>query len=120
MLNEYERNIVGDNKRVTIPMGDAFTLRHVADHLRGLATALDHWSRMTGTPEFSEQHVMMLVAGEIDKTNRAIRKSAEQAGIEVAVGRPKGRKTGEQLQDEGGTVIVTGFHGSQHLGKMGR
>ena len=51
MLTDFDKEIIGGNKRITIPMGDRFVLRRVADALHGLANKLDYRSRMEPTEE---------------------------------------------------------------------
>ena len=88
MLTEMDRDIVGGHKRITIPMHDRFILRSVADALRGLCNTLDLYSRMPVSDEMPERLMMMAVGFEIDRINRLIRSTAEQAGIEIKEGRP--------------------------------
>ena len=88
MLTEFDKDIIGGNKRITIPMHDKFVMRQVADTLRGLANTMDHWSRMPETEDMTERYIMMVIAAEIDRSNTLIRYAASQAGIEINEGRP--------------------------------
>ena len=88
MLTDFDLKIIGTNKRITIPMGDRFVLRQVADALHGLANKLDYRSRMEPTDEWPERLIMMTVGFEIDHVNSLIRSAAAQAGIEIKEGRP--------------------------------
>ena len=88
MLTDFDKIIIGGNKRITIPMHDRFILRDVADALHGLANKLDYRSRMEPTKEWSERLIMMTVGFEIDHVNSLIRLVAQQAGVEIKEGRP--------------------------------
>lgn len=116
MLSAEERAIIGGHsKRITLPMGDALTLRLCAEHFNVLLNNINVLTRLVGTGEFTEVRVMSMLASEIDCLNDKIRKTAKQAGIEIETGRKKGRKSTEHLPDEEGTVIVTGFTPTQVL-----
>ena len=93
MLSDMDRDIIGGNKRITIPMGDRLVLRQVADLLRGLANTMDHWSRLPVTEDMTERLMMMSVSSDIDRTNLLIRETARQAGIEIREGRPPNSAT---------------------------
>ena len=102
--NEHDLILGGRNKRITIPMQDRFIWRQVADALRGLATTLDHYSRLPETPDLPEVMMHRWVGTQIDRTNLIIKAAAEQAGIEIQEGRRPGQKTAEHPHDERGTT----------------
>ena len=93
MLTDFDKDIIGGNKRITIPMGDRFVLRQVADLLRSLANTMDHWSRLPVTEDMTERLMMMSVSSDIDRVNRLIRHVAEEAGIKIKEGRPPNSET---------------------------
>ena len=120
MLSAEDRKIVGHSKRVTLPLGDALTLRMCLDDIRAWCHEIDRLTRMVGTPDYTERRVMMLCSIELDCLNTKIRETARQNGVEIDVGRPKTAPRKERGGDEGGTVIVTGFSRSQDMDEMRR
>lgn len=105
MLSEYDLVVIGGGgaKRLHIPMGDKFVWRTVADQLRGLATTLDHYSRLPVTEDLNERTMHVIVMGQIDAFNRIVRKEAVQAGLVIADGRKRTNKTKERRADNART-----------------
>lgn len=107
-LSDFDLGILPHSKRITIPLGDRFILRNFAESLRGLATTMDHYSRLSPTQDLSEQLMMLQVVLEIDRVNSMIKAAARQAGIEVREGRPKNseRVNGRETERETGNSFV--------------
>lgn len=104
MLNDYELDLVGRSaKRLHIPMGDKFIWRTVADRLRGLATTLDHYSHLPATEELTELTMHYIVVNQINAINRDIRQTADQKGLVINDGRPRGSKGKERGKDNART-----------------
>jgi len=101
MLDRYDLDIIGGGgaKRLHIPMGDKFIWRICAEQLRSLATQLDVYSRLPPTEELSERNMHVIIKGMIDSANRVMKQAADQAGLVIADGRPKGRKSKERSAD---------------------
>lgn len=116
-LSDFDRQIIGASKRITIPLGDRFILRNFADLFRGLATTMDHYSRLSPTPDLSERLMMLQVTLEIDRVNRMIKQIAKQAGVEVKEGRPRLPKTEEHSTDKSETVNMDYFRKTPHIGR---
>ena len=106
-LTDMDRQIIGASKRITIPLGDAFILRDIADMLRGLALQMEVASKTTELPLRSR---LMNVRFEIDSTNRKIRDRAKQVGIEIREGRRPLSETREQTEDKEETVSLGFFN----------
>lgn len=75
-LSEWDRKMLGRACRVEIPLTDQYTLRRIADLLRGLAATLDTYSRRT---DLTERMILLGMKGEIQSLNNRIR---ELHGIE--------------------------------------
>ena len=101
-LTELDRQVIGArHKRLTIPLENKLLLRQVADILRGLANQIDFDSRR---PDTTERTALLDAKHSIDCTNRKIRALAEQHGVELREGRPKGTGGGEHRENRNGTV----------------
>lgn len=113
-LTPMDRQIIGQSKRITIPLGDAFIFRDFADILRGLALELEVASRTTDLPLRGR---IFNVAVEIDSCNRRIKERAKQAGLEIREGRPKNSERAEHSRDEVETVSLGHYRNTQHVGR---
>jgi len=116
MLDEYDIQMVRKSRRITIPMQDKYVWRSVADALRGLATTLDHYSRLPATEDLTERTMAMNVVYEIARANSIIRDAALQRGIEIKEGRPTTRKPGEHNGHEHETVETLSDRRTPHIG----
>ena len=104
MLDNYDRMLLGTNaKRIHIPLGDKFVWRDVADQLRGLATMLDHYSRLPVTPDLDERTMHVVVMSQIDSVNRIISDAADRAGLVITDGRKKAPRKAERGEHDTGT-----------------
>ncbi len=88
-LSKFDREMLGQSKRLTIPVTDRLVLRKVADLLRGLANVIDFESRR---PDNTARSSLFRIATEVDSTNRKIRYEAQKAGIDLREGRPANSK----------------------------
>lgn len=106
--SDFDRGILPQSKRITIPLGDRFILRNFADYLRGLANTMDHYSRLPATPDLSNRLMVLQIVLEIDRVNSMIKETARQAGLEVKEGRPKNseRVNGGETERETGNSFV--------------
>ena len=84
-LTEFDRQIIGGPKRISIPLENRTALRDFADALRGLATTLEIQSRLD-TPEY---YALITCKIEIDHTNALIREACNRHGIKLRLGRPR-------------------------------
>lgn len=117
MLSEYDRTIVGGNKRIVIPMADRFIWRNVADALRALATMLDVYSRMAPHADIPERLMYHAISAEIDKTNSLIREAARQGGVEMPREGRKPNSSREQGLNDAETVLAEISEKLQHIDK---
>ena len=111
-LTDMDRQIIGASKRITIPLGDAFILRDIADYLRGLAMQMEVASRTSDLPVRSR---LMNIVFEIDSTNRKIKERARQAGIEVREGRPTNSSKAAQSENRSETVSLGQFRATRDI-----
>ena len=74
-------------RRVEIPVSppDRVLLREVSDIMKGLATDMDFWSRLT---DRSEHEMRVMIEDRINRANNEIRRRAELRGIKWRTGRP--------------------------------
>lgn len=110
-LTDVERAIIGQAKRLTVPLGNRQQMREVADLLRGLAFQIEHDCR----PEADERSAMMSSAANIDCTNRKIRTSASAHGINVREGRPTNHEKAERELNKARTGETVSAAPTLHL-----
>lgn len=111
-ITEFDRNIIGHAKRLTIPLiDDRAANRAFADLLRGLAQIIDFEACREGPV----RERLFRVGHEINSTNSKIRSVAREAGIMVREGRPKAAESGAQSQNRGGTAVTVSPFKPPHL-----
>jgi hypothetical protein len=100
-MNSLDRAIIGKSARLTLVLdADKADLIFMADMLRGLATQLHFNARRS---EISTRDALWTVKGQIEMTNRAIRKHFAEKGIYVR----EGGSTLKEMQERKGITDRT-------------
>ena len=99
-MDDVTRALVGNSKRIAIPMHNKMLFRDVADALRGLAQVMDVYSRLQ---EASDKDTLLRVASEIDHANRLIKTACRKHDVELRDGRPPDSKRLGQGVNQNGT-----------------
>jgi hypothetical protein len=69
-LSDWDKRVIGRACRLEVPLSDAYTLRRIADLLRGFAAMLDNHSRRT---DLSERAVLYDIKAEAMTFNARVR-----------------------------------------------
>ncbi len=106
-------------RRVEIPVSppDRVLLREVSDIMKGLATDMDFWSRLT---DRSEHEMRVMIEDRINRANNEIRRRAEMRGIKWRTGRPTLKEMKELTGGSWETDPSEPINLSQHIEKQRR